>query len=336
MTSEALKTDGAAPTREPRPWVEWFWRAQALKEARRAVGEQSGVELSRLRHARTAAEVATRVLEGVDPLRAGPGYWVATLLYREAAYWALLSQSGALRAENLAAAFAESPRPLLLSAAGGDEGLANVQRILVEKQSAQQADEESEAQLTEAAIARTFVDALIQLKLRSTERVGGVLFERWVRTGAAVALAFGAVLAAVLFIRHLTAPTDLAEGKSWRVSSVEGAPCQPEENLCLNVRTDILFHTTQEKKPWFEVDLGTVASFSVVEVENRGDCCQDRAVPLVLEVSDDAQHWVEVARRKEVFDTWRAELSPQSARYVRARATRTTMLHLVRMSVYEK
>src|SRR5688572_23101298 len=113
MTSEALKTESPAPRREPRAWVEWFWRGKALREARRTVGEHSAVELSRLRHARAAAEVATRVLEGVDPLRAGSAYWIATLLYREAAYWVLLSQSESLSGENLAAVFAESPRQLL-------------------------------------------------------------------------------------------------------------------------------------------------------------------------------------------------------------------------------
>ena len=336
MTSEALKTDGPTPTRKPRGWVEWFWRGNTMREARREVGEQSAVELSRLRHARAAAELASRVLEGVDPLRAGSAYWLATLLYREAAYWALVSQSESLRGENLAAAFAESPRSLLLLAADGEDGLASVQRILVENQSAQQALDDPEKQLTDATIARGFVDALIQHKRRSTERVGWVLVERWVRTGFGLALAFGAVLAAVLFIRHATRPPDLAEGKSWRVSSVQGSPCQPAENVCLGVQTNILFHTQQEKSPWFEVDLGGVTSFSVIEVRNREDCCPERAVPMRLEVSEDAQNWVEVARRKEVFDTWRAEFPPQRARYVRARVIKSTFLHLVGMSVYEK
>jgi hypothetical protein len=335
MTSEALETDGAAAPRAPGGLKEWFWRGNRLREARRAVGEQSAVERSRLRHARAAAEVATRVLEGVDPLRAGSAYWIATLLYREAAYWALLSQSESLRGETLAAVFAESARPLLLFAADGEDGLANVQRILLENQSAQQVEDDPEKQLADAALARAFVDALIQHKLRSTDLVGWVLVERWTRTGPILALALGAVLAVVLFIRHLTQPVDLAVGKPWRVSSMQGE-CRPEEGSCLGTQTDILFHTTQEKNPWFELDLGGVASFSAIEVQNRHDCCPDRAVPLTLEVSDDAQSWVEVARRKEAFDTWRAEFPPQKARYVRARATRKTILHLVRVSVYDK
>jgi hypothetical protein len=335
MTSEALKTDGPAPPRARGGLKEWFWRGNKLREARLTVGEQSAVERSRLRHARAAAEVATRVLDGVDPLRAGSAYWIATLLYREAAYWALLSERESLRGENLAALFAESPRSLLLFAADGEDGLANAQRILLENQSAQQAEDDPEKQLADAAVARTFVDALIQHKLKSTDLVGWVLVERWTRVGPILALALGALLAAVLFIRHLTRPVDLAVGKAWRVSSMQGE-CRPEESSCLGAHTNILFHTTQEKNPWFELDLGGVASFSAIEVQNRDDCCPDRAVPLSLEVSDDAQSWVEVARRKETFDTWRAEFPPQKARYVRARATRKTMLHLVRVSVYEK
>jgi hypothetical protein len=206
---------------------------------------------------------------------------------------------------------------------------------LLENQSAQQAEDDPEKQLADAAVARAFVDGLIQHKLRSTELVGWVLVERWTRTGPVLALLLGAVLAAVLFIQHLTRPVDLAVGKPWRVSSTQGE-CRPAESFCLGAHTNILFHTNQEKNPWFELDLGGVVSFAAIEVQNRDDCCPDRAVPLALEVSDDAQSWVEVARRKDAFDTWRAEFSPTRARYVRARAARKTTLHLVRVSVYEK
>ncbi len=46
----------------------------------------------------------------------------------------------------------------------------------------------------------------------------------------------------------------------------------------------LLFHTTLEKDPWVEVDLGEERAISRVTVTNRVDCCQERAVPMVVSV----------------------------------------------------
>lgn len=336
MTSKALlSAQHPAGPRKVRNLGEWFWRGQALRQAKRAMRERPALVQARLRHALAAAELASRATEAVEPLKSEPGYWIATLLYREAAYWALLAQDEAVTGNDLAAVFAASPRSLLIFASDGAEGLEAVESVLLKKESAQLAEDDVETQRADAALARGFVEALIRLELQLTERVDRVLIERWVRTGSALLLGIAAVVGALAAVRHMTRPLDLAYGKPWRTSSSQGE-CRPQQRTCLGVTTNILFHTTTEAKPWFEVDLGRPSSFSVVEVENRGDCCPDRALPLVLEVSDDAQQWREVARRTESFDTWRAELSPQTARYVRARALKTTALHLVGMSVYER
>lgn len=314
---------------------EWFWRGQRLRQARRAVAAESAVEQTRLRHARAAFDLASRVLEPVDPLSIGPAYWLATLLYREAAYWALLAQSEAMCGADLAAALAESERSLLLFAADGEEGLVAIERILLARGSVADVEDPLKSQRRDAVIARDFVEALIRKKLTSTEQVRWVVLERWLRTGVAASLLLGAIIGIALVVRSATRPPDLAQGKTWRVSSTAG-DCRPAENSCLGVRTNILFHTLHEDKPWFELDLGAPRAFSAVEVENRTDCCPDRAIPLVVELSQDAESWEEVARRKEAFDTWRVELPSRSARYVRVRALRHTALHLVRVSVYDR
>jgi hypothetical protein len=53
----------------------------------------------------------------------------------------------------------------------------------------------------------------------------------------------------------------------------------------------------------------------------------------VIELSDDATTWREVARRNEAFIDWEATFPSQTARYVRTRVTRRTILHLEGLSV---
>jgi hypothetical protein len=334
MSASTVIGQDEPSTRARRPFLEWFWRGRELEAARRARHESLTEIGARLRHALAAAELAARVLDGVDPLRAEPGHWLALSLYREAAYWALLAQDEAFAAGNLAEAFSEAPRELLLFAAGGEEALDEIRRLLL-AESTGHAEDDVDVQTSHATLARGFVEALLRLPLRPTERVFRALLQRWSRTGGAIGLCIALVLVTAALVRSATRPPDLALEKPWRTSSSAG-DCRPAQRSCLGARTGILFHTNTEKEPWFELDLGEPRAFSVIEVVNRDDCCPDVSLPLALEVSDDREQWREVARRKESFDTWRAELPPQHARYVRARALRKTALHLVRVSVFER
>jgi len=120
---------------------------------------------------------------------------------------------------------------------------------------------------------------------------------------------------------------DLAAGKPWKTSS-SLATCDPAHASCGGRVTVILFHTVEEDSPWFEIDLTAPKQVHRVEVRNRLDCCEDRAVPLVVEVSLDETTWTTVARREEVFARWTASFAPTQARYVRLRVPRKTFLHL--------
>jgi hypothetical protein len=90
----------------------------------------------------------------------------------------------------------------------------------------------------------------------------------------------------------------------------------------------LLFHTDEQDNPWVVLDLHSERTLEGVEVTNREDCCKDRAVPLIVETSNDQKTWTQVAERKEVFDTWRAEFAKTEARYVRLRVPRKTTFHL--------
>ena len=100
------------------------------------------------------------------------------------------------------------------------------------------------------------------------------------------------------------------------------------------MRTSIFFHTREEEQPWVEMDLDAPTKFSSVSVRNRTDSLQERAVPLVLEVSDDRQSWRQLAQRQDFFNVWTPSFDAVSARYVRLRATRKTFLHLEAVQVH--
>ena len=152
-------------------------------------------------------------------------------------------------------------------------------------------------------------------------RVERVFVQRWLRLGLAAAVA----LALVLGARALTLGPNLAAGRPFRLSSTFSgwAGC-----LANNGCSGLMFHTETENNPWAEINLGAAEKVRRIEVVNRGDCCADRATPLVAEVSTDRVTWTQVARREEPFGTWKASFPARVARYVRLRAARHTVLHL--------
>ena len=159
---------------------------------------------------------------------------------------------------------------------------------------------------------------------------------RAVRTARLLALtvvAAATFLASLLGVAAWHQRKDLARGKPW-IASSSMVTCEPALNSCGSAHTDILFHTKDEDSPWFRIDLGSVQRVSKVEVNNRRDCCPDRALPLVVETSTDGQQWKVVASRTESFFEWTATFPAQDARYVRARVTRHTVLHLRGMRVW--
>ncbi|HEU4534206.1 MAG TPA: discoidin domain-containing protein, partial [Polyangiaceae bacterium] len=160
-----------------------------------------------------------------------------------------------------------------------------------------------------------------------------VRWQRAVRTAVVVVLAALAVDGAVRLRPLVVRGPDLAAGKAWHPSSSVG-PCAPAKHACAGAVTDILFHTEEEDSPWLEIDLGARQAFGRVDVTNRSDCCGERALPLVLEASDDGVAWRAVARRDEPFRKWKVVFDRQWARYVRLRVERRSILHLDGVSIY--
>ena len=156
---------------------------------------------------------------------------------------------------------------------------------------------------------------------------------RVVRGANGFVLGFAVLAMVVAAAFKAIEPVDLAAGKPWRASS-KLFDCHPERIECGGVRTAILFHTNSENQPWFEIDLGAPTPFSAVTVRNRSDAAPERAVPLVLEVSDDRAAWRVLSTEADPFRVWKAKVGPVTARYVRLRATRETYLHLDSVKVH--
>jgi len=320
-----------APAAPPRGLVEWFWRGKALRQVREYAHGLSTVEQSRLAHAQTALELADRARDPIDPLRSGSSLALSISLYREAAYWALLCQDAGFSGQTLAGLFETLPQELF-EAAIGPNRVPDLKLALVDRSFVETADLAAEHLQRDANVAHDFVHYLLARKLQPATRTGRLLLQRSVRTFGLLAVVVAVTWGAVTGIQRALLKPDLAAGKPWRASS-SLETCKPLQHSCTGTHTDIFFHTVEEANPWVEFDLGRPTTFAVVDVTNRSDCCPDRAVPLAVEVSNDQTRWREVARRQDTFSQWRAKFAPQTARYVRLRSLRRTLLHLEKVAV---
>jgi hypothetical protein len=299
---------------------EWVSRRAALREARAGLTAGNDQREAAIRQAKLLLEVARRVEQPADALPPGAAPAVALALYRDAIYWALAarrSSNGAPPAE-LGALWDTDTAQTLAAGRPAGEARAVVRRTLVDDY-----DPRSLA-VTEAdtAPARLFAEALLWEAAAPRRRVNRVHAQRWLRV-AAVALGIGLLVAGV---RLLARGPDLAAGKPFRVS-------QPWPGFAECVRSEdcahLMFVTEMGHQPWVEIDLGAPPkTIHRIEVTNRSKCCQERAVPLLVEISTDGASWVQVARRDETFNSWTATFRPRAARYVRLKALKLTMLHL--------
>jgi len=347
---------------------EWLLRREALAHARTIpqLGEPARALAARAHQAANAgaflfdaAHAGCLVAAGAEaaPVPAGTAATAALRLYGEAAYWALRalatdaagsvpvveaqardSQASApTAAAELTRAFVEAPAERLLEAAGSREALAQAQAALRGRpfeQATMLSAQEREAELGRA---RSFVEALLRTLDARNALVPRLLGQRYGRLlGLIVGLALALVVVrygALQASRSMRA--DLAPGASWRVSSSElafaasGRGFQPPEG-----GPNVFFQTLVEDSPWIEFDLGAPRALRGVSVNNRLDCCQDFALPLLVELSDDGTQWREVARRDHRFYYWTEWFPESQARYLRLRVARRTLLHLGPIAIH--
>jgi hypothetical protein len=295
---------------------EWLLRTSALREARAAVAGREGHRSRAVAQAQLLTEVARRVAAPIESLPTGSRAAVEIALCRDATYWALAAlRPDPTSAPDLATLSAEVPPAELERLAGGADAAERVRRTLTDDVPAHALGATDD----DAARVRSFADALVAELDVPRRRVDRVRFQRGWRLGLAAA----SLLFAGYGVHAVFRGPNLVARKPFRTSSsYPWCPCQ-----------GLLFHTNEENNPWVEFDLGAVKPIKRLEIENRQECCQERAAPLVAEVSTDRAQWTQVARREKEFDSWTAEFAPRKGRYLRLRVPRTTQFHLHEVAV---
>jgi hypothetical protein len=324
--------------------LDWFWVGTAmatLRDSGRLPSERT-VELGR--RARAALEVGRLALEPPHPFEHGPVDALICQLSAEAVYWSLLALRAAADDQaaealpeapaeppatgpTLASLIAEADQEVLARTAGTPEASRELAREIEGRSFTEYADlPRAEA----ARLARRllpFAEGLVDRLDSVRAEVERIWMLRVVRVGL-LAAAVGVLAWGVSFASDkIEQARDLSRGKPWVASSrYPEYGCTSPAQVCPN--SDIYFFcTNEEDNPRIEWDLGSPKRVSGVRVNNRTDCCVERAVPLIVEVSLDHQAWKEVAHRTEEFTTWKASFAPVQARYVRFRAPRRTFLH---------
>jgi hypothetical protein len=334
-TADVAPPVAKAAPRHLRQALEWFTRNRALAEARAHVTASAG-RPPLLLAAFSSVELAEACLRGTRGR--SPDYALAAEEARRAVILALsalsppstaaLPDEGTLPDAN--ALFDAAPAELLAHAT--PEELLSAVRADVTKHDfrtfAELPPTESEAIARRSVLFATNLATALEAP---QHRVDKLVRQRLVRLGAALLLVLSVVL---VFATDLAVSfRDLAAGKTYRASSGLGSGgCKSPAQSCPE-SPFFFFHTADEDKPWVEIDLGKVTEFSELIVKNRSDCCADRAVPLIAEVSTKRSRWKTVARVDTTFDEWNPSFAPVEARYVRLRATRKTLLHLERVRI---
>jgi hypothetical protein len=267
-----------------------------------------------LEQARLLAEVARRTRDPIDALPPGTAAAVCLVLWREAVYFTLSALDARdERPLGLGQLWDAADAQLLREAAGGEALVAAMRQLLVEHTAVDDLAEPPSA----AQHAREFVESLLE-RVAAPEKTR---IRRWLRRQRRPVFMLGTPL--VLLAGWVAWPhPNLAAKAPYRLSSSE-RPCKGLYS-CGNA----FFHTTEEDSPWIEYDLGAPTVLQSIKVLNRSDCCQDRALPMVVELSSDHNQWEEVDRAVSPFATYRASLKGHTARYVRLRVARRSVLHL--------
>ena len=303
-----------------------------MAEARRTWPEPSARRTQLAQRARHSASIARAVLAPAQPMDEASIRVAASELYWESAYWALCSLSAdasdAVGTVYDATVWDGLDESLLARAVKGSERIEPLRALL------RAGSFVYFAELPEAGmpLVCSELQELAQLLGRQLDVRAHALQAKLVERAWRLGLLAFVVLACVVGLR-MRAARDLAVDKPWTVSSSNGgAGCVSPAQQC-EQSPSFFFHTTEEANPWVEFDLGATQSISGVKVENRRDCCTDRAIPLTVDVSTDHTSWKTVARRAEDFTTWKISFSSVEARWVRLQTKKKTYLHLAEVRI---
>ncbi|HYQ42509.1 MAG TPA: discoidin domain-containing protein [Polyangiaceae bacterium] len=314
--------------------VEWFWRGSAIGEWQRSSPLFRDRSLEFAARSELSAELARFVLASAEPLAGAVG----CELYRQASYWELSALGSVNQPQSTESAHVWEglTDELLLPLAANVEDRQQLRARLSSGNFVTFAEMPAKEQVTNIAVLQELHAAL---KARFTERQRGLLTlrrQRAFRLGGLLACLLG-VLLGITIVRARTARAgDLAYGAPWRASSAYpgGGGCFSPDQEC-DDKTGWFFHTADsDTAPWIEFDLGSAKSVSKVVIVNRDDCCAERAVPMVVEVSLDQAEFRTVAEQREQFTTWRVTFPQTRARWLRLRLLDRGPFHLKNVRIF--
>lgn len=314
---------------------EWFWQGAREADWLRSAQLSARTAAEYPRRAKLSTDLADASLVTAEPL-AEP---MACELYRQAAYWTLCALTPALASE-CAAGYSEAVWATL-----DDrwlEGCAPTAEARALLRSALHAGNfvyfTSLAPREQVATRRLLRDSNAALRGQLAQARKGlrrVRAQRALRLSGLLALLVCGVIASTLLRSSIARARDLANSATWRASSAfGGGGCKSPLQEC-DSTDGWFFHTrVNDHDPWLEFSFDAPREVSEVVVENREDCCAERAIPLTIEVSEDHEQWRAVAQRDEAFSIWRASFPTVRARWLRLHVKRPTALHLKRVRIF--
>ncbi|HET7545154.1 MAG TPA: discoidin domain-containing protein [Polyangiaceae bacterium] len=277
------------------------------------------------------SQLAFSILRDAHQIGNSPmGHEAALILYRAATRLMIdaeLRRNGAL---------ADSPEAELWDQAR-QLGIVREPLSLERALSAQQ----GEAYLAELAPAergkmleelRAVAQGLADRSFDDATRLARTLWTRRFRIGGLALLLIGPL---TWFGWGVVNPRNLALHQPVEVSDREPTYGVDPSQVVDGDELNLGFHTGNKKSAWVSVDLGEVRRVKRVVVYNRIDCCQERAVPLEVELSNDGREFTSVATREHRFQEWNVSLpSGSRARFVRLHHKAPGAFHLAEIKVF--
>jgi hypothetical protein len=185
---------------------------------------------------------------------------------------------------------------------------------------------------TELSAKRVAVEDLLRwltkrVEARTVRRLKVERAARWAGAGL-----IGLWLLRLLFVT-IFAPPNVALHKAVTASSHYPGTTDPSA-LTDGVADKYGVHTTIEANPWVIVDLGGVYNVRTVRVKNRTDGFYDECLPLLVEVAETDDAYVQVGERTTRFDTWDVDVGGKPVSKVRLRLPRQGYLALGEVEVF--
>jgi hypothetical protein len=158
--------------------------------------------------------------------------------------------------------------------------------------------------------------------------------------GACAALGLFAVVGGLIAIlswispavRQRLFPPDLGRTARYEASSVMQGHSQ--RGVGTYARGEVFFHTNSQKDPHIELDFGRPVRVRKVHIENRRDCCGERALPLdVKAVGASGERFL--CQRRAPFRSWTCDAGGVVTERLRIEVPGHGMLHLRSIEVYE-